>query len=503
MRRVLIAVGAVCSAAVVSAPGVARARAVPLRVASAVSAGPVSEVLRPTGLLSTRFGPLGSPALFDVKIADGTLVGLYGSEVVVFGRPAAGWAHATAPATFLAGVQGPADDVVGNGFVAVAGRESVGVTVLTRPADGWSGPLSASAQLSAAPGSVLVAAGGDTVVTADLAAGEFAPGYLQLFVRPGAGWSGTIAPAAQLQTSDGQPLFQAVVSGNTIVAVGVQAVYVFVKPAGGWSGVITDTARIPLADSSVALSGRTLVAVTDSEFSEPPTAPVYVLHRPTAGWQAATLPQPVASIAPPGDPFDGAGVGVAIAGDNVPVIAASTLGGEHVCPCFTKLWAVGNASSTVSPQLYLPSSASLENTEDSSVAVDGDTVAFGSDDGVLLYTITPALKVAHAALAGLTTGTPTLSLTVTAQPNAARISSIRIGLPGGLRARTPRSLLLTSNPPHRSKALVIRAVESSALRQRLSRIRADGGRQVLTLPIQVVDTSDHSSRSTVTFTITR
>jgi hypothetical protein len=122
-----------------------------------------------------------------------------------------------------------------------------------------------------------------------------------VFAEPVGGWSGAVAPAAQLQASDGDGLGSLSISGTTIAAAGTNAVYIFTEPHVGWSGVIPDTARIAVPGvQSVTLSGKTLVAVGEENvidsFNLIARAPVFVLHQPAAGWQALASPHPRAFV---------------------------------------------------------------------------------------------------------------------------------------------------------------------------------------------------------------
>jgi hypothetical protein len=99
----------------------------------------------------------------------------------------------------------------------------------------------------------------------------------------------------------------------------------------------------------------------------------------------------------------------------------------------TDPWATGR-------QMPVAVSANLNNTEDTSIAVDGSTVAIGPGNGVHVSTLTRAQppQVTHTTLTGLTTIKPRLSLMIAKHHAGPSIDSVRIALPTWLKlARSP------------------------------------------------------------------
>ena len=111
-----------------------------------------------------------------------------------------------------------------------------------------------------------IASSGDTIVVGSSGANSN-QGVAYVFVKPAAGWGGTLSENAKLSASDGAPndrFGSVAISGDTIVvgasnaSVGANenqgAAYVFVKPAGGWSGMLQENAKLT-ARSTTGRSG--------------------------------------------------------------------------------------------------------------------------------------------------------------------------------------------------------------------------------------------------------
>jgi hypothetical protein len=130
-----------------------------------------------------------------------------------------------------------------------------------------------------------VAISGDTVAVSDSGADigtHISQGAIYIYTRPAAGWSGSPASAAKLYASDGGEFdllgSSIAISGSQVAGgapyakVGANdsqgAAYVFLKPAAGWSGTISKSIKLTASDGasnndlgiSVAISGNTLAA---------------------------------------------------------------------------------------------------------------------------------------------------------------------------------------------------------------------------------------------------
>jgi hypothetical protein len=174
-------------------------------------------------------------------------------------------------------------------------------------------------------------------------------------------------------------------------------VYIFTEPAGGWSGVIHETARLPISGVRAAtLSGKTLVALGAGNVIDSHElvvrAPVFVLRRPAAGWQALTAPQPRAFVMMSGQD------------ENFGLEPASLLGGttaftnirgcadEGYPPCLSTIWAINGLSSSVAAPKQLPVNASSDEIADadgSALASDGTALALGADGSACTRSRTP------------------------------------------------------------------------------------------------------------------
>jgi hypothetical protein len=569
LAAVLLTLGPASAAAAstAKAPVALKTPQVPahLRVTSQVTTGSASAVLRPAGRLSAS-DAAGPVSLTDVAIANGTLVAT-GSQLdpstgtltaaqrlYVYSKPASGWQAAQNPTTYQ-----PSDgDVasgyaIGDGFVATeqctagegCGSAAYDIAILTRQAG--SEQLSGAAQLATGQESIVtdgpegvMAAGGNTVLTGT------SRGPLHVFTEPTGGWTGTVQPAAELQTSDGAQLFKASLSGDVIAALGrigatgPVAVYVFTEPVDGWSGAVTQTAKIPIAGAfQLGLSGSTMAVLGGGQSlpgrgsgQQLPEFPLYVLHRPGVGWRTSAPPAPRAFIDGAFEPEDlGSSLGApSIAGGSVVIADTGGYGAEKDCPCNSAIWAIGNLAGHAPALLRTPvlQSAKVSQTFDQTVAVDGTTVAIGAADGIHLYTrSTPQpARIAAATLRDLNSTWPRLSLSLASSTRGASIASVRLVPPtrlrvsgrtavrrrgitasgsGGVKANQGTSFdTVFLHQPRRATTVAVGSgalLESQSLRAALTRIARHGGQRTLTFDIRVGDTAGRSSQSRVTFTI--
>ena len=136
----------------------------------------------------------------------------------------ASWARADGSISQVATLSSSASQpyflmVASSGATVVAAGDAT--DVFTEPADGWASE-SQSAVLSD-PAAAFLPSGlsilGDTVVEGLQATNG--PGFEDVFVEPEGGWSRTVLPAARLVASDGVTLIGGVISGRTVVAIGV------------------------------------------------------------------------------------------------------------------------------------------------------------------------------------------------------------------------------------------------------------------------------------------
>ena len=252
----------------------------------------------------------------------------YGT-VYVYVKPGTGWANMTQVATLTS-----SDD--GQGFgtsVAISGNTIVvgaadtsnfdprapqaagpgAAYVFVEPAGGWSGNLTESAKLTASDGQDGDAFGDSvSIAGASIAVGAFFAvdssgngfaGKAYVFVKPTAGWSGTLTQTAELTASDSELLnylgVSMGISGDTVIA-GAQghnnfqgAGYVFVESADGWTNM-TQTAELTASDGrgsadlgfASAISGNTIVEGAPGAASAKGAAYLYV--KPAGGWVSAT-----------------------------------------------------------------------------------------------------------------------------------------------------------------------------------------------------------------------
>jgi hypothetical protein len=255
--------------------------------------------------------------------------------------------------------------ISGDTIVAGAPTDDVGVNldqgsayVFVKPAGAWANATQV-AKLVASDGAAndqfgfSVAISGNTIVVGarldDTVAADRGSAYV--FVKPGAGWSGTLTQTAKLLGSDGlasdQLGFSVAVSGTTVVAgapvddtgaaTNRGSAYVWVQPGAGWAGTLNQTSKLFASDGllgdllgwSVGVSGDTVVAGAngDDVGANADQGSAYVFVKPGAGWPAIAVENAklLASDGAAGDLFGGTsttGTGIAIDGSTV-VVGAS------------------------------------------------------------------------------------------------------------------------------------------------------------------------------------
>ena len=288
--------------------------------------------------------------------ADAIVVGAPGADALqgaayVFVKPAGGWSGTlTQPSAKLTasdatrGVFGNLVAASGDTIVAAPDASSNQRTayVFVKPVAGWTGTLTENAKLTVSGLSVIdffggsLAVSGDTIVVgaSDSLALE-RPGAAYVFVKPIAGWSGTLTENARLTASDsveGNEFgFSVAVATDTIAAVGFSntgqestVTYAFVKPGGGWSGDLIENARLIASDGasfgSVAARGDIIVAgaPTGAAGIPPLQGSAYVFVRPPGGW-TGVLNEAERLLAVDGAEGDALGTSVALSGDSIVV----------------------------------------------------------------------------------------------------------------------------------------------------------------------------------------
>ena len=249
-----------------------------------------------------------------------------------------------------------------------------------------------------------VAISGDTVVV-----GQPDNNMAHVFVKPVSGWQ-DMTQTATLTPDDGDDKglgCSVGISGDTVVAgahnddVGLNnnqgSAYVFVRPGGGWADM-TQTAKLTASDGeegdefgySVAISGDTIVVgAYKADFQPPASTEVtdaggaYVFVKPGSGWADMTetvrvRPYTVGAYAQFGN-------AVAISGDTVVVgdwlsdyPNGINTGSAHV---YTKP-ATGWTDAKFEDALLTHQNAAPYDAFGVSVAVSGDTVVVGADEGL-------------------------------------------------------------------------------------------------------------------------
>jgi hypothetical protein len=276
--------------------------------------------------------------------------------------------------------------------------------VYVKPAGGWSGQLTQTAELTASDGANNSSVGSSVSISADTvvagAPGEM-PGAAYVFVKPVNGWV-NMTQTAKLIASDGvaSDAFgtSVSISGGTIVAgapgaTGLNtqagAAYVFTEPAGGWTNM-TQTAKLIASDGAssdqfglaVGVSSNRVVAGAPRALGQVATAgAAYVYTEPAGGWSNAT--QTAKLTAPDGETGDALGSAVAISSNTVVAGAPDRIcrsipalgfpaGGAYVFSKSGPDW----AQATV--QVLTGTDAHNADLLGSSVAISGDLLVTGA-----------------------------------------------------------------------------------------------------------------------------
>jgi hypothetical protein len=257
--------------------------------------------------------------------------------------------------------------------------------VYVKPAGGWSGQLTQTAELTASDGTNGSSVGSSVSISSDTvvagAPGEM-PGAAYVFVKPANGWINMTQTAKLTSSIDFVFGSSVSISGSTAAVTGVGTVDVFVEPSSGWTNM-TQTAELRAANAdlgqAVAISGSVLVAGAPSANSNKGAA--YVFVEPPGGWRDMT--QTAELIAPDGETGDALGSAVAISRNTVVAGAPDRVsrliraggfpaGGAYVFAESKSGW----TQATV--QVLTGSDAHNADLLGASVAIDGDLVVTGA-----------------------------------------------------------------------------------------------------------------------------
>jgi FG-GAP repeat len=276
--------------------------------------GALSQTAKLTASARTAAALLGNAVGVDGDTAVAGAPGENGGAAYVFVEPAGGWAGALTQSARLTSSPSAAGAALGSSIAVSGSTVAAGapganssrgaVYVFSKPGTGWSGAQTQSAVLSATAGAVghqlgLSVLATDAVVVAGAPFAGSARGAAYVFVRPPAGWSGSLTESARLAASasfDSEELGISVAARGDTVAAGswgddafAGAVYIFTKPAGGWAGAVEETQRLTAADAaagdslggSVGFDGGTIAVGASADDGDRGSARVFAL--PAAG----------------------------------------------------------------------------------------------------------------------------------------------------------------------------------------------------------------------------
>jgi len=277
----------------------------------------------------------------------------------VFEKPVAGWTGTITESAILRASNRGSNDVFGHSVgidgntivVGARGEDEAGAQagalyVFEKPTGGWSGVLEEDAKLipGTSPGNNgylgnTVAIEGDVIASAVFlgsVSGNDDVGRGYVFVKPQAGWSGTLTETAELLASDGQAqdeLGISVAIDNGTIVLGAHqyeppsannnhgAIYIFEEPVGGWMGTITETAKLIANNPGSQEKLGTAVAMHGDTIVAGPIAydRAYIFTKPAGGWSGTLTETQVLVEDVSGD--NDFGARVAVYNDNVVVTA--------------------------------------------------------------------------------------------------------------------------------------------------------------------------------------
>jgi hypothetical protein len=344
------------------------------------------------------------------------------------GPPAAALSDGSLAAPFASAISISGDTVVEGLFGQTTPASE---DVFVRPAGGWSGTVAPAARLLGADGQALTGGmiSGQTVVADGIQEppGVFGPGVVEsvdVFTEPSTGWAGAIPPSAVLDVPAAANEGLSVIAGDTIFVASGHYVYVFTKPAAGWSGTVRPSARlsVPAAPGPISVSGPN-VLVSASMFVRPPD-----------GWSGKV--QPVADVFPAG--ASGFLAGTAL--DGRTAVASVIAPAEHGCPCNGGVYVfseplAGWAGTEVSPQAISADTASgalpITLQGNDLFVSGGSTVDAYRLSGNFGNAAVPPL-VSSSRLTGLRNRKPGLRFVISTRPDDPVVGSFTVTLPRGL-----------------------------------------------------------------------
>ncbi len=390
-----------------------------------------AELTPPHGVASNLFGysiAANANTIVVGQVGDGTP-----GAVDVFVEPGTGWAAATAPTATLTYASaldfGSAVAIDGAGDTIVVGADHTGAVldgsayVFTKPPSGWTTSSAPAATLTGSDtgdiaffgGAVGISSDGATVVVGGLgqqigANGEQGAAYV--FVRPPAGWSGSVHQNAELTasggvagqnlgvtvaiSSDGGTVFAGASDSNQAPHPGPGSVYVFEKPGAGWTATVHQSAELTAGDgdggdqlgSSVALAGNVLAVGAPNRTpvgGVSKQGAVYVYVEPAGGWISAK--QNAELTATSGVTQSLLGGAVALSSDGSTLLAGADSGGASNASGLAYVFKEPASGWPASPgatiahqtQMLTPSTSAPGDGFGSAVAVAGQEQAVGAD----------------------------------------------------------------------------------------------------------------------------
>jgi hypothetical protein len=453
---------------------------------------PSATLPNPTGAVIESFGQVMalSPdgATLIVGARGNPAGGIARGAAFVYAKPAGGWASTSTPTATLTNVASVDYDLLGQ-KVALSGDGSAflvarnSIVVYTKPAGGWASTSTPAATLT--NGAEL---GNDMVLSADgsTCAIQTASG-VALYIKPAGGWANTSTPSATLTNAagaagDGFGQVLALSADGSTLAAGMPAsnlagteagaVAVYTRPAGGWATSNTPSAILTFIDPypghllgyAVALSadGSTLIGgAPGNRLGVGAGGGVELYSRPAGGW--ASTSDSTATFISVSDKISSANFGqaVALSADSSTLIVHCVGGFDsNVIYVYTRPaggWATSDAPTATLIQtdksLRYPG-LFLKLTKDITLSADGSTIVarsgFGGESFWVAVYVRPAGGWANAI-------TPTAKLTNTSRGNDQDNSGVGgSSLEGkGLALTADGSLIFVGGPAKGNEAVAV------------------------------------------------
>ena len=307
-------------------------------------------------------------------------------EVLVYKRSVGGWSTEGPAATL-------SDPTNGLAFVSVAISPDAQVIaalvsgdkvdVFVKPPTGWSGAVAPAAQLHSPNGRPLVRqlsfAGSAILTTTYGPPSRPSPGDTCVFPEPAGGWGSADATPATLEHSS-KPSSGVARRGPWVIITRPKGADVYAEPAPGWKGLVHQVGFLApdkQSDGFPVYYSRRSAMVGENVFSEP-----------THGWTGTIRPTTRLTI------HGLNSLGEAAIDGQVVAVSSYQLGSEHKCPCSATI-------ATAARPAHRQRDATLTATPNARVTtalgppqpvLDGQILLVGGSQSIPVYALRPVSR---------------------------------------------------------------------------------------------------------------